>query len=89
MDASRFSATIVARRKACRSIYSQLIWVNNRSTSTASTAVGVIISRKISYASNLFVDSVSGASFEDQTQKGIELAVECSSTPQRARTGTI
>jgi hypothetical protein len=87
MDASRFSATIVARRKACRSIYSQLIWVNNRSTSTASTAVGVII--KISCANNLFVDSVSGASFEDQTQKGIELAVECSSTPQRARTGTI
>ncbi len=61
MDASRFSATIVARRKACHSIYSQLIWVNNRSTSTASTAIGVIISRKISRANNLFIDSVSGA----------------------------
>ena len=45
----------------------------------------MISSRKISSANNLFVDSVSGASFEDHTQKGIELAVECSSTPQRAR----
>jgi hypothetical protein len=36
--------------------------VNNRSTSTASTAIGVIISRKISHANNLFIDSVTGAS---------------------------
>jgi len=36
--------------------------VNNRSTCTSSTAIGVIISRKISHANNLFIDSVTGAS---------------------------
>ena len=41
MDASRFSATIVARgrRKACHLTYLQLILGSDRSTSTASTAM--------------------------------------------------
>src|ERR1700730_7902589 len=52
MDASRFSATIVARRrrKACHLTYLQLILGSNRSKFYGIDGDGVIISRKISRA---------------------------------------